>query len=325
MGYSRENIKKIKERFAEKRRAARTQSERRTEELEQKYPELKKLDSVIRETGVRIVEAAISGGDVKAKMEQLEREYDENIGYRRVFLKTYGYPDDYFDVKYDCTLCSDEGFDESGKMCVCMKRELALATYESSGIGKLIAKQSFDNFKLDYYRAGAERENMRLVLEKCKDYAADFGSKTCEHMLFCGNTGLGKTHLSTSVAKCVIDRGFDVVYETAQGMFDDFEREKFTRDYSAPRQQSTEKYFSCDLLIIDDLGTELKSQFTISCLYNIINTRLNNDKSMIISTNLERGKLRERYEDRITSRLFGEFSVLPFVGEDIRIKSLDDR
>lgn len=324
MGYSRENIKKIKERFAEKRRAARTQSERRTEELEQKYPELKKLDSVIRETGVRIVEAAISGGDVKAKMEQLEREYDETIGYRRVFLKTYGYPDDYFDVKYDCVLCSDEGFDENGRMCVCMKRALALATYESSGIGKLITKQSFDNFRLELYRAGTERENMRLVFEKCKDYAANFGSKTCEHMLFCGNTGLGKTHLSTSVAKCVIDRGFDVVYETAQGMFDDFEREKFTRDYSSARQQSTEKYFSCDLLIIDDLGTELKSQFTISCLYNIINTRLNNDKPMIISTNLERGKLRERYEDRITSRLFGEFSVLPFVGEDIRIKSLDD-
>ena len=325
MGYSRENLKKIKEEFAAKRRAAQAESERRTQELEKKYPDLKKLNGLIKETGVRIVETAFSHeGDIKKKIKDIEAEYDANIGFRKTFLETYGYPGDYFDVKYECSLCNDEGYDENGKMCICMKRALALATYESSGIGKLMSKQSFDNFSLGYYDAGRERDNMKLVYDACKEYADEFTSKTTESMLFCGTTGLGKTHLSTSIAKCVIDRGFDVVYETAQKLFDDFEHEKFSRGYSEMGNSSTEKYFDCDLLIIDALGTELSTQFTVSCLYNLINTRINNEKPMIINTNLDRNELRQRYADRITSRLFGEFSVMPFCGRDIRIKKLDE-
>lgn len=326
MGYSRENLKRIKDELSEKRQNARAQAESRMHELEDKYPDLRALNKVIAETGGRIMDAVFSkdGKNIDEKLAQIEAEHEANIGFRKQFLETYGYPSDYLDVKYDCPICSDEGYDDNGKMCICMKRALAFATYESSGIGRLITKQSFDNFSTKYYAPGRERDNINQIVDYCRDYAEEFSSNSGENMLFCGTTGLGKTHLSTSVAKIVIDRGYDVVYETAQKIFDDFESEKFSRNYSDTRSSLTDRYFDCDLLIIDDLGTEMSTQFTVSCLYNLINTRINNEKSMIISTNLEKEKLRERYADRITSRLFGEFSVMVFLGKDIRAQKLKE-
>ena len=130
-----------------------------------------------------------------------------------------------------------------------------------------------------------------------------------------GDAGLGKTHLSTSVAKVVIERGFDVVYESASGMIGDFEAVRFGRDYESHRD---ERYFDCDLLIIDDLGTDVNNQFTASVIYNVLTSRINSKKSTIINTNLSHNELRGRYADRITSRLFGEFRPLLFTGRDIR-------
>ncbi len=325
MGYSRENYRKIKAEFAEKRRNAVESLELRVKTLERKHPELKQLNLAINEAGIRIFYASFEKGiDLEKRIAEIEKEYDESLMFRAKFLETYGYPADYLDVKYDCELCKDEGFDDNGKMCVCMKRALALETYKTSGIGKLIDKQCFDNFELKYYEKGKERDNMKEVLDDCKSYAESFNSKTSENLLFFGTTGLGKTHLSTSVAKVVIDNGFDVVYTTAQDLFADFETEKFSRSYSDKQESLTEKYFECDLLIIDDLGTEFSNQFTVSCLYNLINSRINSEKPMIINTNLNQNDLRERYADRITSRLFGEFSVMCFYGKDIRLKKLDE-
>ncbi len=325
MGYNRQNYKLIKDRFAQKRKDAIERAELVTNELERKHPELKQLNLAIREVGIRIFNAAFEKGvDVEKRIAEIEKEYDESLSFRTKFLETYGYPTDYLDVKFECDKCKDEGFDDNGKMCVCMKRALALETYKSSGIGKLIEKQGFDNFKLGYYEQGKERANMKDVFEDCKAYAESFTSQTSENILFYGTTGLGKTHLSTAIAKVVIDRGFDVVYTTAQDMFEAFENEKFSKSYSSSQESRTDKFFECDLLIIDDLGTEFTNQFTVSCLYNLINTRINSEKPMIINTNLNQNDLRERYADRITSRLFGEFSVMCFFGKDIRLKKLDE-
>lgn len=325
MGYSRENLKKIKEQFKSKRINAEAEAEARIKKLEKEYPDLKALNKVISETSLRIVDA-IMGPDRKNAREtlaEIEKEYNQNVGFRVKFLETYGYPEDYLDVHYECSDCKDEGFDDRGNMCHCMRRALALATYKSSGIGKLIEKQSFENFDLKYYR-GKERDNLSEIVDKIKEFASDFTSKTTENLLLCGTTGLGKTHLSTAVAKVVIDKGYDVVYESAQNIFDAFESAKFSGCSLDEKNELTDKYFDCDLLIIDDLGTEMSTQFTVSCLYNLINTRMNAEKPMIINTNLERDKLRERYADRITSRLYGEFSVLQFKGKDIRAQKLDE-
>lgn len=326
MGYSRENFKKIKEEFSAKKAKALSEAEYRLSELEKQHPELKELNRVISQTGARIMDAVLikDGKSVEDKLKEIEKDYEMNVGFRKQFLETYGYPSDYFDIHYECDLCSDEGYDDNGRMCICMKRALALATYNSSGIGKLITKQNFDNFSFKYYKAGRERENITDIFDSAKEYADNFSSETSESLLFCGTTGLGKTHLSTAIAKRVIDSGFDVVYVTAQKIFDDFECEKFSKTYSDTRGDLTDRYFDCDLLIIDDLGTEMTTTFTVSCLYNLVNTRINTEKPMIINTNLEKEKMREKYADRITSRLFGEFSVMQFIGSDIRAQKLDE-
>jgi DNA replication protein DnaC len=233
-------------------------------------------------------------------------------------LRAYGYPEDYTDVHYECEKCGDTGYVDT-KMCECMKRSLVLAGYESSGLGELIKTQSFDNFSLDWYKNNAEfYSKMNMNFNKIKNYAENFSKDTYYNMLFMGTTGIGKTHLSTAVAKCVIDRHFDVLYVTATGMMGDFEQKRFGNSAIDGDAGETDRYYSADLLIIDDLGTEIANQFTATCLYDVINTRIMKRKSTIISTNLKTDEIRKRYWDRITSRIFGEYQPVSFVGTDIR-------
>ena len=232
---------------------------------------------------------------------------------RGALLKSAGYPEDYTDVHYDCERCGDTGYID-GKMCDCMKRELVMAGYQSSGLGRLIATQSFENFSLEYYKTGgANYKNMELYFTSLRSFAQGFTADTYKNFLLVGGTGLGKTHLSTSVAKAVIERGFDVLYVSAIDMFADFEQKQFGNG-----EDNTRRYFDCDLLIIDDLGTELTNQFTVSCLYNVINSRINSARSTFINTNLSKKEIETKYAERITSRLFGEYYPLVFTGVDIR-------
>jgi len=270
-------------------------------------------------TGLRIMREALNGREgLDARIRKLEEGNNLLLEARREILRANGYPEDYSSVKYECEECQDVGF-VNGKMCKCMRRALTLAGYESSGVLKLIGKQNFDTFDLTYYE-GAERANMERILDRAKRYAAGFDGKHMRNLLFIGTTGLGKTHLSSAIAKEVVEGGFDVVYESAQRIFSDFEAEKFGR--AAAGENRTERYLSCDLLIIDDLGTEMQSQFTVSCLYHLVNTRLISEKSMIISTNIRKEELLAKYTDRITSRLFGEFEICVFAGKDIRSQKL---
>ncbi len=323
MGYNKENYVRIRQEYADKNLRAKEAAERRANELHQKYPELLKIDRVLSETGLSIMRESLKGKEgLEERIAKLRENNRELLAIRAQYLESIGYPADYTAVKYECEKCSDTGF-VGTKLCECMRRDLVLAGYESSGIGNLMRTQSFDTFSLDYYnRSRDERANMEFTLAACKEYANDFTENNGKNMFFCGTTGLGKTHLSTSVAKSVIERGFDVVYDTSQNILADFEYERFVRGYSDTSEVRTDKYFDCDLLIIDDLGTEVANQFTVSCLYNIINTRINQRKSMIISTNLTQSEIRERYSDRITSRLFGDFMVYRFTGKDIRLQKL---
>ncbi len=318
MSFSRENISRVRAEFAARRQNAEAACNRRKEELYQKNPILRDMDREISSVGVRVMGAALQGGDVRGAVERMHKEHDALRARRGELLLSLGYPADYTNIRYQCDRCEDTGF-VGTKMCTCMRRALILAGYESSGIGMLMERQQFDSFTLDYY-AGADRENMRRNVEVLAAFAREFSARRGENFLLIGPTGLGKTHLSTSVARVVIDGGFDVVYDTAQGMFSVFEAQRFGRGEVA--QDAADRYFDCDLLIIDDLGTEMTNQFTISCLYNIVNTRVNRRQSTIINTNLTSVELRERYADRITSRLFGEFKPLLFSGKDVRAQKL---
>jgi len=325
VSYNRSNYLRIRSEYDGKNLRAKDAAERRRDELHAKLPDLRDIDKALSATAFRVFEVTMStaaGPEREAKLGDIKREMEMLRDDRRRCLVSNGYPADYTDVKYECPVCSDMGYTEDGKMCVCMKKKLILAGFESSGISELMKTQTFDTFDLRYYD-DASRPAMQNILGYVRAYADTFSPQS-GNLLFIGPTGLGKTHLSTSVAVSVINAGYDVVYESAQNIFADFEEEKFrSSGYRASDTESiTDRYFECDLLIIDDLGTELANQFSISTLYNLLNTRINKHMPMIINTNLARDELRRRYADRITSRLFGEFTPLLFCGRDVRAAKL---
>lgn len=317
MGYNREDYVRIKNEYSQKYVIARQKADERANELHFKLPEVKKIDAMLAGTGNDIMAIILAGDkDSEAKVAALKERNDKLLARRAEILVSAGYPEDYSDVKYECEKCGDTGF-VNMKMCECMRRALVLAGYESSGLGGLIRTQSFENFSLDYYKSGgANHANMEMFVASLKRFAECFDGELYRNYLLMGATGLGKTHLSTAVAKTVIDKGFDVLYVSAVGMIGDFEARRFGNGNSDGRD--TERYYRADLLIIDDLGTEVINQFTVSCLYDVVNSRINNRKCTFINTNLTKKEIEEKYSERITSRLFGEYYPLPFTGTDIR-------
>ena len=322
MGYNQENFRRIRAEYETKAMKAEEAADERREELYRRIPDLQDLDRALSGFGLRLMKQAMEGGDTQAGVASLQAENERIQAARRDLLALYGYPADYCTPRYECEKCRDSGY-IGIRMCSCMRKKLTEAGMMSSGLGMLMKSQSFENFSLDYYKNDpATYARMRDNLQKIRTYANNFGGpewgKIAHNMLFFGSTGLGKTHLSTSVAKTVIERGYDVFYNSAVGMLADFEMQRFGNSAAQGDADNTARYTACDLLILDDLGTELVNQFTLSVLYTVINTRMNLGKATIISTNLSAAELRKTYSDRITSRLFGEFNPIPFVGTDVR-------
>ena len=260
------------------------------------------------------------GGDVQKAMEQAKNE-NLSLQLERRELITANFEPGYLDDSPICDRCGGTGYVGSS-MCECLtelcrqeqKRELTFLN---------VGKESFEQFRLEYYpdridpRQGV---NIRAVMEKtfqiCRRYAMEFTERS-ENLLFSGGTGLGKTFLSACIARTVAERGYSVCYETASHLFAKLERAKFNADEDARRE--TEKYIACDLLIVDDLGTEMGGQFTTSALYSLINDRILEGKPTIISTNLNSEDLEKRYSAAIASRLRGNYRRIAFMGEDIRL------
>lgn len=315
MGYNREDYVRVKNEFSQKYIAARERAGEKRMELHARFPRVREIDALLSRTGMDIMGVIASGKNTEEQIKLIRERNDALLSERGKILREGGYPEDYSDIKYDCDKCGDTGFIDT-KMCDCMKRALIMAGYESSGIGALMRTQSFENFSLDFYRVGGNPEQMKFNIEQLKKFADGFSKDTYKNFLFIGGTGLGKTHLSTSVAKRVIDRGYDVLYVTAVGMIGDYEDKRFGDGRGAGHDIS--RYTDAELLIIDDLGTEVTNQFTLACLYDVLNSRINSRKCTIINTNLPAKELEGRYSERIYSRLIGEYVPVLFTGVDIR-------
>ncbi len=331
MGYSAQVVKKVREEFEIKRTEKVNIASRHLDEVYLKCPVIKEIDRALSMTGLSVFKASFEkDGNLEDKIQKIKNENLELQKSKRELLKKAGFPEDYLDIKYQCSICNDTGYDGIN-MCSCMKKALVREAYNSSGLGKVLNTQTFDNFDLSYYSSASSdgkaspRQVMASILEKSKQYAEDFGVQGKEsNLLFTGTTGLGKTHITTAIAKAVIDKGFDVVYDSAQNIVRAFEQQQFSKEYDAATD--TNRYFDCDLLIIDDLGTEFKNSFTQSVIYNILNTRINSGKAMIVSTNIhEISKFMSTYDDRITSRLLGSFRSFKFEGTDIRLLKIKNQ
>lgn len=331
MGYNKKNFKRIREEYETKRFRAQAIADERREELYREITGLRELDARLSTFGLRIMQTAIRQGNTGEGIAKLRQENERICAARAELLRKNGYPANYSDPQYECELCHDSGYVDI-KMCSCMRRRLVEAGMASSGLSALMRQQSFENFSLDYYAANPKdhqimSENYQNVYRYAHNFSIRQGEPMPSSLLFLGGTGLGKTHLSTAVARVVIEQGYDVYYNSAVGMISHFEQRRFGNGLASGEDEGDEtaRYTECDLLIIDDLGTEVVNQFTLSCLYHVLNTRLNLQKPTVISTNLTFSELRKTYSDRLTSRLTGEYQVLPFYGTDIRKQKIQKR
>ena len=313
--YTYDNFHKVKEEIEASRLRARAEAEARSARLAEISPEIAAIDEELRSTGMVIFKIACEGGDISAIR---ERNLALNQKRREITL-ALGYPADYTEPKYACPICSDTGFIDGVKLCSCFREKLITLNIASSGMGRLMEKQSFDNFDLNWY-AGDESlySKMKSNFDSARHYAESF-SQCGGNMLIMGGTGTGKTHITTAIARVVISQGCSVIYDSIENIIADFEEDKFKSGYTQ-KEPKAAKYMECDLLIIDDLGTEFSSQFSASCLYNLVNTRQNKGLSTIISTNLSPKDLAERYDGRIYSRIAGnDYQVLIFGGKNHRL------
>ena len=324
MAYDAKVLRRAEARYDEdkQRRAEEFRARRRV--CFAREPRLEEIDRTLRQTMAKIVQNSLRRGtDPRSAIAALK---EENLALQRErgeLLVRLGYPADYLIEQPGCKLCGDTGWTDGG-MCRCLKQYYAREQKAELSQMLDLDGQSFDAFNINYYsatetynRKRSARENMENNFEVCVGFARHFPSSV-RNLLFTGKPGLGKTFLSACIAREVSERGFSVVYDTAVRIFSDFETQKFSRDADDEAEDGVRRVLRCDLLILDDLGTELSSTVSQSFLYQIVNTRLTQKRSTIISTNLKPDELEKRYGEAIFSRLRGEYEFLPFYGDDIR-------
>ena len=321
MAYSEGVLQRARLRLAQEKAQYDSEAEARRAQIYSAYPRLREIDQALRKSMAAAVATAFRrGDDVPQAMEAIKKENLALQREREWLLEAADLDEAALEPPPFCPHCGGSGY-VGAVMCECL-RELCRQEQKKELSSLLSGKESFDGFRLDYYPTEPDpslgvspRQLMDRTFRRCRRYAREF-RLGAPSLLFSGGPGLGKTFLSACIARAVADSGFSVVYDTAGRLFDDFEAVKFGDD----QRDLTQKYLHCDLLIVDDLGTEMTTQFTQSVLYRVVNDRLLQNRPMIVSTNLSDSALRQRYSPAIASRLLGAFEICLFLGQDIRLK-----
>lgn len=329
MAYDAQVLRRASARLKQQNAQRQQQREELRERLFTETPELRDIDRQLKGTILDIVGSALRTGRDPGPALQVIRDKNMDLQQRQAqLLQEMGYPADALDELPACPKCGDTGW-VGAQMCDCLK--IVYAQEQVKELSKLlnVGEQSFDQFSLDWYsplpwpgESISPRENMELVYEVCLNYAQKFGKFFFQNLFLTGDPGLGKTFLSACIARTVAENGFSVVYDTASTIFTQFEEGKFARDTEEGRQarEETNRYLHCDLLILDDLGSEARTPFFQSALYTLVNTRLVEGRATVISSNLSMEGIRNRYSGQVASRLEGEYQTLRFYGEDIRLQ-----
>ncbi|MDE6789865.1 MAG: ATP-binding protein [Ruminococcus sp.] len=293
---------------------AQAENDKRIQEINEKIPETREINSLLFNTGMEILKAIKNGGDVEKNVGKIK---EKNLGLQKrlkYLLISNDYPEDYLDMHYICPKCSDTGYIDSS-FCDCMNQLFGRLMAEQFNQNTSLELSHFEDFDLKYYQ-GEDYIRMQKILNFTRNYAENF-TPGAESIMMSGNTGLGKTHLSLAIADSVIRKGIAVIYDSAINVLDSIENEHFSREHS---RETLDSVLGADLLILDDLGTEHESKFFVSMVYNIINTRLVRRKSTIISTNLSIRDISARYDGKVASRLLTEYTQLQFSGKDVRLQ-----
>ena len=321
MAYSTEVVARARARLAEAREDRESENRQHLAQAYEVVPRIREIDMMLRRTMAITARLAFaSGADAREAMEQV-KEQNLALQREREFLIRENFEEGFLDESPICDYCGGLGYVGS-TMCECL-RELCRQEQKKQISVLSGGKENFQQFRLDYYSDYTDPKygaSPRMIMERnfrtCRSYAQNF-TMSSGNLLFIGSTGLGKTFLSACIARAVADKGCSVVYETASHLFSKLEQARFNA--TEENRREAEKFTACDLLIVDDLGTEMPGQFVNAALYSLVNDRILAGKPMVISTNLNIDEIRRRYTPQIASRLEGSFNRLTFLGEDIRV------
>ncbi len=311
-------LARAREQIAQQRAENEREHRRRVDDAYRRVPGLRTLDQTLQQQMITLVGLTMRhGSDPTDELRALERANLDTQARRAELLTSCHLPVDYTDDIYTCPDCRDTGY-VHGQPCRCLLRRYNAEL--TCDLSRLLQSgdESFEHFDLTLYDESA-RPKMERVFQVCRTFAQTFRPGTM-NLLLQGGTGLGKTYLSACIARVVAGAGYAVAYETAASALDAFECAKFQRSSAdgEAAAQRVEQYLGCDLMILDDLGTEMITAYSTSALYTLINTRLTRKKATIISTNCSNEELQKKYTPQILSRIAGEYQTLPFAGRDIR-------
>ncbi len=320
-------LNRIMDEYEELRMKASAERRKRIEEVNEKIPRIGEIDREIFNIGFENTNNIFKNPE---KKDEYNKRFKEKLkaltDEKNRLVNENGIDVNYDKYNYSCKECSDTGYTPDGKKCLCFKQRLINEAYSMSNMSEIIKKQNFNTFSFDYYSksssdgAASPYENMVRIYNSCKRFCENFESEV-KSILFYGPTGLGKTFLSSAVAKEIMDSGKTVVYTRATRLFAMNDDYKFGRNSD---KSVIDNIYNADLLIIDDLGTEPYNKNSISFLFDVINERIAENKKMIINTNLQLNELTKLYSTRFTSRLYEYFILYKFYGEDIRIQKLKE-
>ncbi|MCD8391592.1 MAG: ATP-binding protein [Firmicutes bacterium] len=321
-----DSVKKILIEYGNKRSAEEERKEMRIVKIYEEYPEIKEIDEALYESGANNVKRIIKDPDNAVKYNAEYRKKSGDLKRRRARIIEDNGIDPNFDApRYECEKCRDTGFLNNGKRCECFERKLINERYLRSNLKDRLEKESFEKFSFDFYsrendgkHALSPYENISKIYGSCVDFCKNFDTET-KGLLFHGSTGLGKTFLSSAVAKRLMDNGKTVIYLRATQLFSLYEEYRFAPE---GERDVISDIYACDLLIIDDLGTEAQNKSNASFLFDLLNERFDKGRKLIINTNYSLKEITKMYSSRITSRIYENFYVYGFYGEDIRIQKI---